>query len=57
MSLLSPLEPIAFESESHALAQLRPGVDGVLLEYGRQRGTFLPQVWEQLPESSPFSRI
>jgi hypothetical protein len=54
VSLLSPLEPIAFESEAHALAQLRPGVDGVLLECGRQRGTFLPQVWEQLPEPDAF---
>jgi hypothetical protein len=54
VSLLSPLEPIAFESESHALELLRPGVDGVLLEFGGQRGTFLPQVWEQLPESADF---
>jgi AmmeMemoRadiSam system protein A len=54
VSLLSPLEPIAFETESHALALLRPGVDGLLLEYGGQRGTFLPQVWEQLPEPDAF---
>jgi AmmeMemoRadiSam system protein A len=54
VSLLSALEPIAFESESHALAQLRPGVDGLLLEYGGRRGTFLPQVWEQLPEPDAF---
>jgi AmmeMemoRadiSam system protein A len=54
VSLLSPLESIAFVSESHALAQLRPGVDGVLLEYGGRRGTFLPQVWEQLPEPDAF---
>ena len=54
VSLLSRLEPIAFESESHALGQLRPGVDGVLLEYGGRRGTFLPQVWEQLPEPDAF---
>jgi AmmeMemoRadiSam system protein A len=54
VSLLSPLEPIVFESEPHAVAQLRPGVDGVLLEHGGWRGTFLPQVWEQLPESADF---
>lgn len=54
VSLLSRLERIAFESESHALAQLRPGVDGVLLEYAGRRGTFLPQVWEQLPEPGAF---
>lgn len=54
VSLLSPLEPVFFESEKHLLALLRPGVDGVLLEHGWQRGTFLPQVWEQLPEPKAF---
>jgi hypothetical protein len=54
VSLLSPLEPIVFESEPHALAQLRPGVDGVLLEHAGRCGTFLPQVWEKLPGSSDF---
>ncbi|MDH4134516.1 MAG: AmmeMemoRadiSam system protein A [Gammaproteobacteria bacterium] len=54
VSLLSPLEPVLFESESHLLSQLRPGEDGVLLEHGWQRGTFLPQVWEQLPEPGQF---
>jgi AmmeMemoRadiSam system protein A len=54
VSLLSPLEPILFESESHLLSLLRPGIDGVLLEHGWQRGTFLPQVWEQLPEPKVF---
>ena len=34
--------------------QLRPGVDGVVLQYGQQRATFLPQVWESLPEPRAF---
>ena len=54
VSLLSVLEPISFESEAQLLSQLRPGVDGLLIEYGWQRGTFLPQVWEQLPEPGTF---
>jgi AmmeMemoRadiSam system protein A len=54
VSLLSPMQPVTVESETHALTLLRPGVDGVLLEYGRRRGTFLPQVWEQLPEPRAF---
>jgi hypothetical protein len=54
VSLLSALEPIAFESETHLLGQLRPGVDGLLIEHGWQRGTFLPQVWQQLPEPKSF---
>ncbi len=54
VSLLSAMQPVAVENEGHALTLLRPGVDGVLLEYGRQRGTFLPQVWEQLPKPRAF---
>jgi AmmeMemoRadiSam system protein A len=54
VSVLSPLQPLAFSSEADALAQLRPQVDGVVLEYGAHRGTFLPQVWEQLPTPKEF---
>ncbi len=54
VSLLSALQPMTFDSEAGALAQLRPGIDGVLFEYGRHRSTFLPQVWEQLPQATQF---
>ncbi len=54
VSVLSPMQPLAFNSEAEALAQLRPHVDGVVLEYGAHRGTFLPQVWEQLPMPKDF---
>lgn len=54
VSLLSALEPLQFGSEEELLAQLRPGVDGLLLEYGRHRGTFLPAVWENLREPENF---
>ncbi|MDD2729070.1 AmmeMemoRadiSam system protein A [Malikia sp.] len=54
VSLLSAPEPLAFDSEADALSQLRPGVDGILLEYGSLRSTFLPQVWEQLPRPEDF---
>jgi hypothetical protein len=54
VSLLSPLQALQFDSEAHVLAQLRPGVDGVVLEFGHYRSTFLPQVWEQLPTASGF---
>jgi len=54
VSLLSPSEAIVFESEQHALAQLRPDIDGVIFEYGYYRSTFLPQVWEQLPDPETF---
>jgi AMMECR1 domain-containing protein len=45
---------LAFADERDALAQLRPGIDGVILEAGWRRATFLPQVWEQLPEPREF---
>ena len=43
-----------FEHEQHLLAQLRPGTDGIVLSYGQYRSTFLPQVWESLPEPRQF---
>ena len=54
VSLLSATSTLDFDSESHALAQLRPGVDGLVLQYGQARGTFLPQVWESLPRAEDF---
>lgn len=54
VSLLSPTEALVVASEEHALASLRPGIDGVVFEYAQYRSTFLPQVWEQLPEPAEF---
>lgn len=54
VSELSKAEPLAFESESHALSLLRPFEDGLILEYGHHRGTFLPQVWESLSQPEHF---
>lgn len=54
VSLLSPTERLTFTSEADAVAQLRPGVDGVVLAWHSHRATFLPQVWEQLPRPVDF---
>jgi AmmeMemoRadiSam system protein A len=54
VSVLSSSEPIAYEDEAHLLAQLRPGVDGLILEYGHLRATFLPQVWDTIGEPRGF---
>ncbi len=56
ISILSPPEPLQFSSEEELLAQLRPRVDGLIIEEGYNRGTFLPSVWEQLPEPREFLR-
>jgi uncharacterized protein len=54
VSLLSPPEPLPFTSQEDAINRLRPGVDGVILEYQGHRGTFLPQVWDNLSERHVF---
>jgi hypothetical protein len=54
VSLLSADERLAVRDEEELLARLRPNVDGLVLEYGRHRATFLPQVWESLPEPRAF---
>ncbi|RKX32914.1 MAG: AMMECR1 domain-containing protein [Verrucomicrobia bacterium] len=54
ISILSPLEPLEFKSEEDLLRQLRPQVDGVLLADGFYQGTFLPSVWESLPDPHSF---
>lgn len=54
VSLLTPAVPISFADEADALAQLRPGVDGIIFSAAGRRSTFLPQVWEQLPNPALF---
>jgi AmmeMemoRadiSam system protein A len=54
IALLSPLQSLPFDNEAHALAQLQPGVDGVVFEFSHHRSTFLPQVWAQLPTPQQF---
>jgi len=54
VSLLDAPQPLSVVDERDALAQLRPHVDGVVLQCGRHRATFLPQVWHQLPHPADF---
>lgn len=56
LSILTPAEPIAFTSEQDLLKQLQAGIDGLILMEGGRRGTFLPSVWESLPEPEQFLR-
>ena len=54
ISVLSPPEPMQFSSEEDLLKQVRPGVDGLILEFHHYRATFLPAVWESLPDPYVF---
>ena len=54
ISILSPMEPMQVNDEQDLLVQLQPGIDGLLIDDGRHRATFLPQVWSQLPEPALF---
>lgn len=54
ISVLTEPEAIEFSSEHDLLSQLRPGIDGIIFEDNTHRSTFLPQVWEQLPEPERF---
>ena len=54
ISVLGLPEPLRFVDQDDLLAQLRPGLDGLILERGSQRGTFLPSVWESLPQPDRF---
>jgi AmmeMemoRadiSam system protein A len=51
--LTAPYE-LQYRDPDELLQKLRPGVDGVILRDGGRRATFLPQVWEKLPDKSEF---
>ncbi|HFC53372.1 MAG TPA: AmmeMemoRadiSam system protein A [Gammaproteobacteria bacterium] len=56
ISILGDPQPMEFTSQEDLIRQLRPGVDGLILEEGNLRGTFLPGVWDSLPEPRGFLR-
>lgn len=54
VSVLSPLESMPISTEAELLDQLTPGTDGLVLIEECRRATFLPQVWETLPDPRLF---
>ncbi len=54
LSVLSPMEPMTVTDEADLLAQLTPGTDGLVIDAGGRRATFLPEVWHTLPEPRRF---
>ena len=54
VSVLTPKNPLEYEDSQDLIKKLRPGVDGVVLQDGFRKATFLPQVWDQIPEPEQF---
>ncbi len=54
ISVLTEPQPLAFSSPEDLLSKLHPNEDGVLLHIGPRTATFLPQVWEQIPDKVSF---
>jgi AmmeMemoRadiSam system protein B/AmmeMemoRadiSam system protein A len=54
VSILTTPVPLAYENATDLLRKIRPHRDGVILRYGLHNSTYLPQVWDQLPESEEF---
>ena len=54
ISVLTVPAPLKSTSPIGLMAQLRPGVDGVILKIGNRQATFLPQVWGQMPNKLHF---
>ena len=56
ISVLTPLEPVPASSEAELLANLEVGRDGVLIRSGAANATFLPAMWDKLPDPLTFLR-
>ncbi len=54
VSRLSQPEPLEYNDPEELLTLLKPGEDGVILSEGHRRATFLPQVWNELPDARQF---
>ncbi|MEA2039164.1 MAG: AmmeMemoRadiSam system protein A [Thermodesulfobacteriota bacterium] len=54
ISILTYPKPLSYSDADGLLEKLRPGTDGVIIKKGICEATFLPQVWEQLPEKEHF---
>jgi AmmeMemoRadiSam system protein A len=54
IAVLTPMQALVVSTRSELLEILRPQLDGLLLQDGAHRSTFLPKVWEQLPIPDRF---
>jgi len=53
-AILTTAEPDEFFYEDDWSNKIEPGIDGLILESGTHKGTFLPSVWESLPGAKEF---
>jgi AmmeMemoRadiSam system protein A len=56
VSVLSPRRDLDTQTLADAVQQVRPGIDGVMIRRGKRVATFLPDVWQSLPEPDEFFR-
>jgi AmmeMemoRadiSam system protein A len=54
ISILTPAEPIEFDSDFDLIKQLNPNIDGLIIQSGQRSATFLPAVWKSLPDAEHF---
>ena len=54
VSVLTDPKPLVYQDSADLIQKLRPHVDGIIIQKGLARATFLPQVWEQLPKTEDF---
>ena len=54
LSVLTEVQALSVATETELLQVIRPGVDGLIIEDGHRKATFLPSVWEQLPDAQQF---
>jgi len=54
ISILTNPQKLAYQGGTELLQKLRPKIDGLIIAKGMARATFLPQVWDQLPNPEDF---
>jgi len=54
VSVLTPKVSLEYEEPQDLIEKIRPGIDGVVIQDGFRKATFLPQVWEKLPSHEEF---
>lgn len=54
VSVLSEPKSLEYDNFKDLTEKVRPKIDGLILKHGPYQGTFLPQVWDQLPDPNSF---